>query len=194
MTKQLCFTLVLLLSIGLVSAIDPIHVTTGGASSDIDSAELQGALSNLVAPEAEVWFNYGLSPTGPWSNSSIQNLTSNTVFSTTITGLNEDTTYYYRARGYDGLTGDTGSVLNFTTSQPDNQCETITSAVFDSFDIGVIALLVLTATLVIAALSGAFGGSMDIKSISVSISVIIVIALLYFIGVVIISKISGNLC
>lgn len=116
MTEKLLLIGVLILIVPLVFSFDPIIITTQGSSSiTTTTADLSGSLANLLAPEAEVWFNYGLSPVGPWTNSTVQNVSADGLFSATITDLESETTYYFRARGNDGAADDTGSVLSFTT-------------------------------------------------------------------------------
>ncbi|MDD5312513.1 MAG: hypothetical protein PHO26_05695 [Dehalococcoidia bacterium] len=98
----------------------PIQVETSAASSVThNSALLHGYLSSFGSySSVRVWFEYGTS-TGYGANSGEQIMSSAGAFSIPISGLNQNTTYYFRAVAMPTVVGVSavhGSPGTFTTS------------------------------------------------------------------------------
>ncbi|MCX6005023.1 MAG: hypothetical protein NT082_05060, partial [Chloroflexi bacterium] len=98
----------------------PIQVETSAASSVTqNSAILHGYLSSMGSYTAvKVWFEYGPS-TGYGANSGEQVMSSPGAFSIPISGLNQNTTYYFRAVALPtviGVSAVRGSPGSFTTA------------------------------------------------------------------------------
>jgi len=74
-------------------------------------------------------------------------------------------------------------------------CNSISEQVYESFNLGIVALIILVAALIIGILMSAFGGSgIDATAIGATISMIIVSAILFVIGVAVFGMISGAIC
>ena len=74
-------------------------------------------------------------------------------------------------------------------------CNSISEQVYESFNLGVVALIILVAALIIGILMSAFGGSgIDATAIGATISMIIVSAILFVVGVAVFGMISGAIC
>lgn len=106
-------------------SLDTPSVTTVSASSvDQDSATLRGTLDDDGGDNnLHTWFEWGTS-SGNLSNS----ISANSVdddgdsFSKNISGLNDNTTYYYRACAENDSDQDCGSVKSFRTDDNNNYC------------------------------------------------------------------------
>jgi len=112
----------------LTSNNDDADVTTESASSvDEDSARLNGEFEG--EDNTEVWFAFDEDDSTPSCNAFSQQIGEQTVddnedFSKTVTGLDENETYYFRACAYDE-DGDviSGSIKSFTTDEEDDEDE-----------------------------------------------------------------------
>ncbi|MDP2789216.1 MAG: hypothetical protein Q8O46_04215 [bacterium] len=78
-----------------------------------DSATLNGAVNPNGAPTT-VWFEWGPNPSPSYSTPK-QTFTSSGTFSQKITGLTENTTYYFRAVAQNSFGTAYGSTISFTT-------------------------------------------------------------------------------
>jgi len=74
-------------------------------------------------------------------------------------------------------------------------CNSISEQVYESFNLGIVALIILVAALIIGILMSAFGGSgIDATAIGATISMIIVSAILFIVGVAVFGMVSGAIC
>lgn len=115
--------------------------------------------------------------------------TRTTNYSVSLSYMGEEETYDL---GY--MIESEETEISIVIPESTKSCQSIGDTVQDSFGIGVIAILVLAAALVVTAITGAFGGNFDYKSIYMTVSVLIVSSLLYIIGVILFAKIQGVLC
>jgi len=88
-----------------------------------------------------------------------------------------------------------------TNTLPDNivqidACHSISETVYDSFNLGVVAILVLVAALIIGVLTMGFGGTanFDASSITATITIVIVSAVIFIVGIIVYAKVSGAIC
>lgn len=104
-----------------------VNVTTEAATDvDEESARLNGELELNSEDAAEVWFEYGMSRDGMTERTEIRTFDTDDEddgmisFFATVSDLNEDTEYYFRAVAEDEEGGrDTGERLTFRTSEED---------------------------------------------------------------------------
>ena len=74
-------------------------------------------------------------------------------------------------------------------------CNTISEQIYESFNIGIIALIVFAAALIVGILMTAFGGAgFDGKTLLASISLVTLSAIMFIIGVIVYGIISGSIC
>jgi len=74
-------------------------------------------------------------------------------------------------------------------------CHSISKTVYDSFNLGVVAILVLIAALIIGVLTMGFGGgNLDMASITATITIVILSAVMFIVGIIVYAKVSGALC
>jgi hypothetical protein len=98
-------------------------ITRTATDIDEDSATLRGKLELDTDDSAEVWFEYGtrLSDLSEDSDTLTLDDEDNETFSIDITGLDEDTRYYFRAVAEDEDGDfDRGTVLSFITEDTDS--------------------------------------------------------------------------
>jgi hypothetical protein len=120
MKKVLTFMAVLALlltSVNFVGAQAPLITTDSSALITQTTAKSYGSCNLNGNSQCKVWFQYGTSIINLNSLSSSTILTTNSIFSANLSGLNSNTTYYYRAVGADSSLIDTayGVIKSFTT-------------------------------------------------------------------------------
>ena len=97
--------------------VDPVVDTNNPTNVDEDSATLQGDVDfSADVDSGIVFFEWGTSSSNLYNDTSDQARSSDSNFSANITGLNDNTRYYYRAV-LEGDNGQTyyGPIKNFTT-------------------------------------------------------------------------------
>lgn len=109
---------------------DNVQVSTRSARNITTySADLVGSLDDIGSGSVERWFEYSTSQStvinGYATRTSLSNITNSTgEFTRTVSGLSQDTNYYFRACGRDSSGNtDCGEVYNFRTSGS-NYCDT----------------------------------------------------------------------
>lgn len=109
------------------STASDINITTRSASAiDTDSATLRGAVAVTNSEDAEVYFEYGTNRNNLSKTSAKENYDTDTDYDISVSGLNEDTVYYFRAVGKDtDGNRDYGSVLSFRTTGENTNDEPI---------------------------------------------------------------------
>jgi hypothetical protein len=97
--------------------------TTGGAFGVTDTTATLTGDANPNGPDTNAWFEYGTSPTLQSSQKSLTQIISSSIyalhFEAAITGLQPDTTYYYRAAANNANGSAAGTIASFTTKSPD---------------------------------------------------------------------------
>lgn len=96
-----------------------VEITTGAASDiDEDAATVAGTVEFEDTDSAKVWFQYGLSTKALTKSTSMKTVDEEGSFEADLSGLLDDTTYYYRAVGQDeNGRRDFGAVKNFSTDE-----------------------------------------------------------------------------
>ncbi len=106
----------LLVTLGLFAHASAAQAST--SSVTCNSATLNGHTSTTVFP-VSVWFEWGTNSntvsSGGGTKTAVQVLNANASFSQPLTGLSQNTTYYYRAMAQDHIGPLTGAVISFTT-------------------------------------------------------------------------------
>ena len=103
----------------IVEAQKPLVTTYPATGIEINQATLQGTLTTLGPEESvDVFFQYRKKNETEWQETPRETKTEPTVFSRTIIGLSENTTYEFRAgvEWGDPLQQNFGDILEFTTS------------------------------------------------------------------------------
>jgi|GEM_PF-4729593 len=111
------------LSVGFITSLVMVFgflvLSEGGASAQYAVPTCNSAtLNGFVDPNGKataVWFEWGRATSLGFSTSP-QTFTQPSTFSSTITGLTENTTYYYRAMAQNSSGKSTGNTISFTTS------------------------------------------------------------------------------
>ncbi|NTV22638.1 MAG: DUF11 domain-containing protein [Candidatus Yonathbacteria bacterium] len=99
---------------------DAPEVTTKSATNiDEDSATLRCDV-DPNGDTTDVWFEWGTSSSSLSKSTSQRSYSSSTTAEQALSGLSDDTTYYYRCVGRNDAGSDYGSVLSFHTEEENN--------------------------------------------------------------------------
>jgi len=108
-------------------AYDPTstpEVTTKSATNITEtSATLRCSLDDTGDLATDVWFEYGTSQYNLSRSTSHDTYSSSRTIEKGVTGLSDDTTYYYRCMGQNSKGTDTGSVMSFRTGEGEEDGE-----------------------------------------------------------------------
>lgn len=96
-------------------ATEPTVTTDGATNVQEDQAQLNGSLTDTGEASTDVSFEYREAGSTTWTQTSTQTFSSTSSFSETITGLNQDTEYEFRAVATNSVGTSTGSINTFTT-------------------------------------------------------------------------------
>lgn len=99
---------------------DPSVETREATSVDADSATLRGRLVDNGNDDTNVYFEWGTSSGNLSKTTSTQTLSGEGTFSRSISGLDENRTYYFRACAENSEGTDCGSVESFRTEDDNN--------------------------------------------------------------------------
>jgi len=102
----------------------PLATTESATNIDEDSATLRGE-ANPKGTSATVWFEWGTSSGSLNNRTSERNIGSGNSYideSESISGLSDNTTYYFRIVVENSNGRDNGSILSFRTDDGDNSC------------------------------------------------------------------------
>ena len=102
---------------GGCSSTSAPEVTTKSATNIAEtSATLRCSLDDTGDLATDVWFEYGTSQYNLSRSTSHDTYSSSRTIEKGVTGLSDDTTYYYRCMGQNSKGTDTGSVMSFRTN------------------------------------------------------------------------------
>jgi len=115
-----------------------VSVETDPATDINDtSVSLYGDLTELAgADNATVYFEWGVNATSPENATEGSKLDGAGEFNRTLTRLEPETTYHYRAVAETDNASDAGDVLNVTTAASDGGAETVAVVTGDPVDVG----------------------------------------------------------
>lgn len=108
--------------------VAPTVETNGATNVDTSSATLNGELTDIgSASEVEVYFQYRETGETAWAETGVQTLTAAETFEETVTGLESDTDYEFRAVAESMDGSDIGDIQTLTTDVASLSFTTLTA-------------------------------------------------------------------